>query len=363
MAFAPLSSCGYGGLNGLVQQSEVSQVNVRGFVAAVMVAVAGMAGLAQSAGAVPSPKAANGNKVRVFATGVALPVQMAFKGNTAFIAGGAEENIKGGLYYVRPGSKKAKRVPGTPPVSFGVAWHHGHLYANFGNVIRIFSGWTGSKFRQSRILVRFNQKRFTNFTGLAFGPNGRLYTGVGLQFDSKASKLPYANSVISIDRHRGSIRTVSTGMRQPWQLTFVKGLKSPFVSNLSQETPTGTKARDYIAHATPGANFGFPKCDWSNVSTCVAQGFKKPAIVFKHEEKPTPSPMGITAKGKRLFVALFNGRETPEGPQPEVISTTVDGSKMSTAVSGFLAPVLLANYHGGYLYMGDFTGTVWRVKA
>jgi len=320
------------------------------------VAAIGIAGMSQSASAAgpPLPVAKSGNKVSVFATGVAVPTQIAFKGKTAFISGGAEGKLKGGLYYVSPGSKKAKRVPGTPANAFGVTWHHGHLYANFGAVIRIFSGWTGSKFKQSRTLVRFNQKRFTNFTGLEFGPNGRLYTGVGLQFDHAASKLPYANSVISIDRHSGSIRSVSTGIRQPWMLAFVKGFNSPFVSNLGQDLPKGTKAADYIAHATPGSSFGFPKCDWSNVKSCVKRGFKKPSIIFPAAD-PSPSPMGISAKGRKMFVALFGSQK--------IISTDLKGTKQSDFVTGFVAPVLLAHYHAGFLYMGDLTGQVYRVKA
>jgi len=340
-------------------------MKLRGSLAALAAALIGLAAMAHTAtAAAPGlPVAENGKPVKVFATGVAVPTQIAFKGKTAFISGGPENNKPGGLYYVSPGSKKAKRVPDTPPIAFGVTWHHGHLYANFGTVIRVFHGWTGKRFRFSRTLVSFKPKNFTNFSGLEFGPNGRLYTGVGLQFDAKAGTKAYANSVISIDKRSGRIRTVSTGLRQPWMLTFVKGSRSPLVTVLGQDTPKGTLAPDLIVKATPGANFGFPRCNWSNVKACAKLHFKKPVMTFAAAE-PSPSPMGITAKGEKLFVALFGGLSTDEGPiGPEIVTTSSHGGIVRNFVTGFKAPVLLAHYHGGYLYMGDLSGKVYRVKA
>ncbi|MBN8870005.1 MAG: hypothetical protein J0H66_09015 [Solirubrobacterales bacterium] len=336
-----------------------------GTVVAMMVALIGMAGIAQTATAAgpPPPVAKNGNPVKAFATGVAVPTQIAFKGKTAFIAGGAEGKVKGGLYYVSPGSAKAKRVPGTPPIAFGVTWHKGQLYANFATSIRVFSGWTGKRFKKARTLVSLSPKRFTNFSGLEFGPNGRLYTGIGLQFDAKAGNKAYANSVVSIDPESGKIKTVSTGLRQPWMMTFVPGVSSPFVSVLGQDTPKNTEAPDLIVKATPGADFGFPRCNWSNFKTCKKKGFKQPVLALGPAD-PSPSPMGITAKGRKLFVALFNGMTAKTGPVgPEIIATNVNGSKISDFVTGFVAPTLLAHYQGGYLYMGDLTATVWRVKV
>ncbi len=347
------------------RESENQLRNFKGLLAALTVALIGVAGIAQTASAAgpPLPVAKNGNKVKVFATGVAVPTQITFRRKTAFISGGAEDKIKGGLYYVSPGSSKAKRVPGTPPVAFGVVWHAHRLYVNLGTEIRVLRGWTGKKFRHSRTLVSFNPKNFNYFTGLEFGPNGKLYTGVGLQFDHKASKRPYSNSVVAINPRSGKIRTVSTGLRQPWMLTFLKGMSSPLVTVLGQDQPKNTQAPDLIVKATPGADFGFPSCNWSNFKSCRKMGFKDPVLTLGPAD-PSPSPMGITHKGGKLFVALFNGMTAKTGPVgPEVITTNVKGSVIRDFVTGFVAPLVLAHYQGGYLYMGDLTGQVYRVKA
>lgn len=321
--------------------------------------------MAQSAAAAgpPAPVAVNGQKVTVFSTGVAVPTQIAFNGRTAFISGGAEGKLKGGLYYVAPGSKQAKRVPGTPAEAYGVAWRGSSLYINYRSKIDVLSGWNGKRFKKARTLIAFNPKRFTGFSGLAFGPDGRLYTGVTLQFDHKGSKFPYANSVVSINPKNGSIKTVSTGLRQPWMLDFVKGIRSPFVTVLGQDLPKGTQAPDLIVKATQGADFGFPSCNWSNFTSCEKKHFKAPVLALGPND-PSPSPMGITSKGRKLFVALFGGLTGKSGPVgPEIMTTNVTGTLIRDFVTGFVAPVLLAKYHSGYLYMGDLTGTIWRVRA
>jgi len=336
--------------------------------AAMTVALMGMAGTAHSAIAagppLPLPVAANGNPVSVFASGVAIPTQVAFKGKTAFIAGGAEGETTGGLYYRAGGSPEAKRVPGTPKAAFGVVWQDHKLYVSFGKKIGVLSGWTGKKFKHSRTLAAPRPAgKFNGFNGLAFG-NGRLYAGITLNEErehSHDSNL-YANSVVSLNVRTGKIKTVAKGLRQPWMMTFVKGIKSPFVTVLGQNAPVGTLAPDLVVKAKQGADFGFPSCNWSNPAVCGK--FDKPAFTFDRTASQ-PSPMGIAARGKNLYIALFNGRPPAGGGDaaPEVVETSLNGSKIDQVMSGFVAPIVLCNYAAGYLYVGDLTGTVYRVRV
>jgi glucose/arabinose dehydrogenase len=333
---------------------------------AVLAVIAGVAGLTQSAGAAgpPLPVAANGNPVSVYAGGIAIPTQVAFKGKTAFIAGGAEGDTSGGLYYRLPGSPAVKRVPGTPKAAFGVVWHGHKLYVSVGKKIRVLSGWTGKRFKHARTLSAPRPaKKFNGFNGLGFG-NGRLYAGITLNEKREHSRDSnrYSNSVVSLNPRTGKIKTVSKGLRQPWMMTFVKGIKSPFVTVLGQNEPADTQAPDLIVKAKQGANFGFPSCNWSNPAVCGK--FDKPAMTFDRTASQ-PSPMGIAARGRSLYVALFNGR-APEGGEaagPEVIRTNLNGSKIAQVMSGFVAPIVLCSYNAGYLYVGDLTGQVYRVRV
>jgi hypothetical protein len=68
--------------------------------------------------------------------------------------------------------------------------------------------------------------------------------------------------------------------------------------------------------------------------------------------------MGLGAIGKRLYVALFGGL----GTGPEVVSVPLKGGKATPFLTGYVAPVLAIGVHRGWLYTGDLTGAVYRVK-
>lgn len=304
----------------------------------------------------PLPVANNGNEVKVFATEVGVPVAYAFAGRNTFIAGGAEGPVKGGIYVVKPGSTVAKKVPGTTTNAFGVAWSGGRLYASLGTSIAVFSKWNGRRFKHRETILKANSD-FTGFNGIAIGPDHRLYAGVTLEFDHKSSKKKYANSVISMRKSGKDLRVVSTGLRQPWQMVFAKGQSSPIVTDLGQDKPKGTKAPDLIVKATPGSDFGFPKCTWANAGTC--RKFDLPILILD-PQPDSPSPMGIAARGRKLYVAMFNGLKTTG---PEVITTNTRGTVIRDFLTGFAAPVLSTAVHNGYVYAGDLSGTVYRVKG
>ena len=63
----------------------------------------------------------------------------------------------------------------------------------------------------------------------------------------------------------------------------------------------------------------------------------------------------ISAKGRKMFVALFGSQK--------IISTDLKGTKQSDFVTGFVAPVLSTAVHKGFVYAGDFTGRIYRVKG
>jgi len=304
----------------------------------------------------PPPVAANGNAVQTFATGVPVPTQIAFGGGNTFIAGAQEGPYKGGLFVVKPGSKVATKVPGSPAAVFGVLWKRGRLYATQGTELAVYSKWNGKRFKQKRRLVKGPK---TGFSGLAMGPDGRLYTGVQLkqEFDHKANPMKYANTVVSVKTSGKGLRVESKGLRQPWMLTFARGEKSPIVSVLAQDLPAGTTAPDLLVRAKRGANFGFPKCNWAVIADCG--GFTKPFMILEKGES-AQSPMGLAADGRKLFVAMFGGLP---GNGPGIATTDTSGSTPAPFLSGYVAPVLSVALHNGFVYTGDLTGTIYRVKG
>jgi glucose/arabinose dehydrogenase len=305
---------------------------------------------AAAQGPPPPPTAANGNAVQTVAGpgSVASPVAFAFGAGKTFVAsGGAEDgSAPGGIFTAGGGS--AKLVPNSPKVVFGLVWHKGTLYVSGDQKLYAYSGWNGSKFAKRKLVFK-GPKGFSGFGGLSWH-KGRIYAGVAIskfKYDSRKSPQPYAQSLVTLKPNGSDIRTVAHGLREPWQMTFVKGIPDPFVSVLSQDN-LKVGPPDYIIRARSGQNYGFPKCNWNSAKAC--KPFAKPYLLLE----PHSSPMGIGSIGKRIYVALFG--------KMQVATFKVGAGKPKPFLSGFAAPVVGVGIHGGYVYGSDLTGAVYRVK-
>lgn len=307
-----------------------------------------MPAVAQAQGPPPPPTAVNGNAVQTVAApgSIASPVAFAFGGGQVFVAsGGAEDgSAPGGIYTAGGGS--AKLVPNSPKIVFGLVWHRGTLYVSGDQKLYAYSGWNGTRFAK-RELVFKGPKGFSGFGGLSWH-KGRIYAGVAIskfKYDHRKSPQPYAQSVVTLKPNGKDIRTVAHGLREPWQMTFVRGIDDPFVSVLSQDN---VNPPDYIIRARSGQDYGFPKCNWLKPKAC--KPFAKPYLLFA----PHSSPMGIGSIGKRIYVALFG--------KMQVATFKVGGGKPKPFLTGFVAPVTGVGIHSGWVYGSDLTGAVYRVK-
>ncbi|MGK2933371.1 MAG: PQQ-dependent sugar dehydrogenase [Solirubrobacterales bacterium] len=311
-----------------------------------------MASSAVAAGP-PPPKAVSGNKVAVVGSGAGVPAQFAWAKGDMFIASAAEGQAKGGIYVIKKGTKKAKLVPGTPKAVFGIAFYKGKFYISEGSKISVYARWNGKRFKSKKVVFKANRKNFTSFNGVAISPKGRIYTGVTFQFDNKASTKKYASSVVSFGRTGGDLKVIATGIRQPWQLTFLDGEKQPVGTALGSDTPDGTDAADFIYKANPGSKFGFPTCEWGPSYGTACDSFTKPLRVFE-KKTPATSPTGITHRGQKLFVALFGAMK--------VVSMNKEGKSEKDVLTGFPAPAVGVGVYKGHLYSSDVTGSIYKVK-
>jgi glucose/arabinose dehydrogenase len=308
---------------------------------------------AAAAQAPPPPTAANGAAVKTLAGGLPTPTEFAFYKRAVFVSayGDPEDpTVKGGVFRIRKGT--ARRLSNAPRTVAGIAWRNRKLFVSANQRIVVMSRWNGHRFLRSRTIYR-GPTGFNGFSGLAFGPDGRLYSGIQLNGDTdeKPDTSPFARSVVSLKQNGTDIRVEATGLRQPWQLTFVNGNPDPFVSVLADEsTPTPP---DWIINAKLGENYGYPTCTQAQKPPC--KDFAKPiALLDDHA-----SPMGISPIGQTLYVALFGGL----GNGPVVVSMNTAGHQIKPFLSGYVAPVLAVGTRRGYVYTGDLTGSIYRVKA
>jgi glucose/arabinose dehydrogenase len=317
-------------------------------------ALAGSLMLAATASAQgpPPPTAANGAAVQTVAQGVPTPTQFAFAGGTLFAAaGGSEEpgGPPGGVFVLKNGT--ATRVPNSPAAVFGVAWRKGKLYLSAGPKLLVWSKWNGTTFKKRKTLRQLPTKSAW-WNGLAFGPDGRIYAGIGFNDKDEFTRpknLPYNKSWVSIKTNGKGLRVVARGLRQPWMTTFVNG--RPFLSVLAQDN-FDPPPPDWIVNPRQGQDYGYPKCNRSKPKPC--RGYAKPFTTFPNHA----SPMGLGAIGKKLYVALFGGL----GTGPTVVSVPLKGGDPTPFLTGYVAPVVALGVNKGWVYTGDLTGAVYKVK-
>lgn len=309
----------------------------------------------RSQGPPPPPKAVGGAKVKTVARGVPTPTQFAFGGGATFVAAaGAEDgSAPGGVYLLKGG--RATAIKGMPRMAFGVAWSKGTLYVASGPKIVAASGWTGTKFGSVRTIYT-GPKGFTGFNGLAIGPDGLIYAGVsmGARGDARKVDAPYAQSIVTVTTDGSEIETYASGLRQPWMLTFAPGQSAPLATALGQENLGRKQPPDYVIKAEKDQDYGFPACNWSKPDACAT--FARPLSLLPAHS----SPMGIGVIGQKVYLALFTG--TGRGPQ--VVSVPLSGgNKVKPLLNGFAAPVVALGTNRGWVYAGDVTGAIYRVKG
>jgi hypothetical protein len=334
---------------------------VRRILSGLGASIAAGALLATSAGAAsgppPPPKSTNGKPVQQVGAGLQTPTSFAFGAGQVFVSDFGSETGgtgPGGVFVLKNGT--ATRLPGSPPVSFGLAWRKGTLYVSAGSQLMAWSGWDGTKFASQKVIYTA-PKGFPGFNGIGFGANGRLYAGVSLASnnDHSPSKAPFAFDILSFNASGKNLKVVARGIRQPWQMVFPAGSSSPIVSGLGQDT--GAKnPPDFLFRVLAGQNYGFPKCNWTVLSACSSY-----ATPFKFFG-PHFDAMGLGIIGSRLYISSFTN-PTGKGPGGEVLSMPLIGGPAKPLLTGFVAPVVALGVHAGWVYVGEVgTGLVFRVK-
>ncbi len=320
------------------------------------VAAFGLLSAVATAAGPPPPTSPTGKSVQLVATGLNTPTAFAFGAGQTFVSDGTTPGpgvtFQGGVFVIKHGV--ATRLVGSPLFSFGLAWRKGTLYVSAINQLLAWSGWNGTTFTKRKVIYTA-PKGFPGFNGLGFGGNGRLYAGVDLgpTNDHSATKAPYAFDILSFNRAGKDLKIVARGIRQPWQLGFRAGSSSPFVSDFGQDAPmkVGNKAPDLVLRVRQGQNYGFPKCNWTVPKACSK--YTKPFRFFA----PHTDIGGLGILGGRLYMSEFGF-----ALKPKVVSMLLAGGPVTTVLQGFVAPVVGLGTHAGYVYVGELTGQVFRVK-
>ena len=341
--------------------------------AAGLAAALGLAALvapaASASSGPPLPISTNGHKVQLVASGLMTPTSFAFGDGQVFEGdGGNSEGSappNGGVYVLKHGTA----VKIASPIVFvaGLAWHDNKLYISGGQLTKsgpswrlwAWSSWNGSTFKVRKTLY-IAPKKFDGFNGVGFGADGRLYVGVDVGLTNgndhgPASTSPYLYDILTFRANGTGLRVFAKGIRQPWQMAFQPRSNSPFVTDLGQDSGA-TNPPDFILHVRAGENYGFPTCNHTVAKNC--RGFAKPFRSFR----PHTDLMGIALQGGTFYLTSFLGTNA-KGPGGEVVTMGLNGWVLKPLIKGFVAPVVGLGLHDGYLYVGELTGQVFRLKV
>jgi len=310
--------------------------------------------------ATSGPTATNGQPVQVVTQYVYTPTSFAWGDGTMFIGKGPSLPTfgPGGLVSVANGV--ATPVPNGPTDVYGLAWEGNSLYVSTGPTIIALSGWNGTSFASDKTIYADPSPLFNGFSGIAFGPDGRLYAGLLAKepvYDHAKDPYRLSQAVVSMKANGSDLRIVARGLRQPFQLHFPAGSPYPYVSDLGRDYgPPDTVPRDPIVVAKPGQNYGFPTCVWMPAQARACRQFNKPLIFLP----PHASPMGISSIAKTLYVALYTGLP---GAGPEVVTIRTSGGPAKPFVTGFTSPIISLAVQDGYIYIGEQSGVIYRVYS
>ena len=153
------------------------------------------------------------------------------------------------------------------------------------------------------ILTGLARGRIHNGGRIAFGPDGRLYAGVGDTGDLSLPQDPESRSgkILRMDPD-GSVPADNPAGSLVWSLGHrnVQGLAWDGVGRL-WATEFGQNAVDEVNVIRPGANYGWPEVE----GTGGGEGLTDPLVTWSTSEA---SPSGAAIAGDDLYVAALRGQ-------------------------------------------------------
>ncbi len=278
----------------------------------------------------------------------------------------------------------------------GLAFHphfsqNGYFYVNYtdknGNThIARFSASGERADPASEKKLLFVQQPFSNHNGggLAFGPDGYLYIGLG---DGGSQGDPYGNGqsantllgkILRLDVDHGDPFAIpagnpfvtngqglkeiwSLGLRNPWRFSFDRLTGDLWIGDVGQDL---WEEIDFVPAGSPGGlNFGWNKMEGNHPFKGSNQpGFTSPAAEYPHgpecavtggyvyRGEALPEWQGIYFYGDYCSGTIW-GLPTPfQGQAPLLLFQT--GFKIST----------FGLDDSGELYVADYTGSIYRLQ-
>lgn len=181
-----------------------------------------------------------------------------------------------------------------------------HYSANDGDTVVSEFGWDGNAWGDEQQLLRLDQPARNHNGGMIqFGPDGRLYLGLGDgggandRFGNGQNTDTLLGGLVAIDVDTAESELFSYGLRNPWRFWIEDDLiyVADVGQNAFEEISVSTLAAD--------TNFGWPVTEglhcFSPASGCDTTGQTLPVLEVEHDEGGTCSITGGVVYRGRLI--------------------------------------------------------------
>ncbi len=240
---------------------------------------------------------------------VPLPTNLTFDpaGGLWVTSGGGGPKASDGVWYVPRGATKARHVASGLHTALGLTWLGGKLYVasvrtpRLGQVT-VLGAFDGKRFAsRKRLLGALPIGRHT-VDSIVPGPDGRLYLGVGSEFDNRASTRRPSASVVSFTPAGRDLRVVARGLRNPYGLAFVPGTTRLVVTDNGRDDLGAFRPPDeldVVDTAGPAPDFGFPGCFGQGGPACAG----KAAPLARMPAHASADGVAVDPAGRFAYVA------------------------------------------------------------
>jgi glucose/arabinose dehydrogenase len=289
------------------------------------------------------------------------PTVMAFSPDGRLFVG----DISGALWVVdgRPGgpAPAISKLEEGYQLLLGLAWRDDELFvASQGKIEALRDADGDGRFEQRRTVVQDLPAmvlRPHSNNSITFGPDGRLYFGVGSTSDGEVEQHPLAAAILSVNPDGSDLRVFARGFGNPFAVAFNSEGQLFGGDNSVRDEP------DEFNHIVEGGHYGFPYYfgDPPDGGTTGA------LATFPAHSAPT----GVSFYSGDNFPAEYRDNAIlalwarGELQRIEVAQTTAGAylSRVTTFGSGFLYPIGAVTGPDGALYVADFgTSAIYRIS-